>query len=456
MAFVNNHLPGGTDAELCSGTVVAPNVVLTAGHCAVDLTTMTVYPPAQYSVITRSLDWTDTAARQTSAVSRIVVYPGFLKITGTSSLYADGDAALLQLTTPTAAPSIAIASDSDATALYAGGTPGLMAGWGLTSPSGTLPTQLQTGNTVVQNTTYCQQQASRDFGAAFDSFDQICSIDAPTDSTSTCHGDSGGPLIAGNSNGTPVEIAITSWSGCTGSDPDYYTRVDRLSAWITNWIAAMALPTVTTGLPSNVASATAQLNGQVDPNGQATTYSFQWGPTASYGHTAGSNSTNDGSTILPVSTGLTGLQPGTTYHYRLVGTNTNGTTDGGDETFTTAPGPVPGRYRGATRQRWPISLRVRGDRLTALSFSFGLRCTSPRHRQLAFQISPLSGGRMWSFNTTAGLGFSHTFTDNHGARYSVAGRFSAPGRGSGTLDVYWRTHKYGTCRSGTVSWSAKV
>lgn len=99
-------------------------------------------------------------------------------------------------------------------------------------------------------------------------------------------------------------------------------------------------------------------------------------------------------------------------------------------------------------------MRVTCARLTALSFSFGLRCTNPRHRHLAFQISPLGGGRSWTFNTTAGFGFTHIFTDNGGARYSVTGRFRPPGHG--TLSVYWCTHKYGICRSGTIGWSAKL
>ena len=104
------------------GTVVAPNVVLTAGHCALDESTMSLYPPPQYGVVTGSLDWTDAATRQLSPVSRIVVYPGFLKITGSNGIYSDGDAALLELAVPTTAPAIPLASDPGDSGLYAAGT----------------------------------------------------------------------------------------------------------------------------------------------------------------------------------------------------------------------------------------------------------------------------------------------------------------------------------------------
>ena len=390
LAFIENSLPGG-GFDLCTGTVVAPNVVLTAGHCAVDESTMTLYPPQQYGVVTGSLDWTDAATRQLSPVSRVVLYPGFLKITGSNGVYSDGDAALLQLETPTTAPSMPLASDPGDSGLYAAGTPAAIAGWGHTSAGGSTPDQLQWATTVVQSSTYCTQQANDDFGALFDSFDQTCAIDAPTDAAGTCEGDSGGPLVAASPAGGIVQIGITSWAqaSCSTTVPDYFTRTDVLSAWINRWIAAMAPPTVTTTPPSGVGHTSGQLNGQLNPNGSASTYYFQWGTSTAYGSSSTQGSTNNGVGILPVSVTLTGILPGTTYHYRLVASSFNGTNYGTDQTFTTAPSPWAGRYRGKTRQRWPITLRVGGgrSRVTALTFSFRLRCTN--HSPLSYSISPL-------------------------------------------------------------------
>jgi len=353
LAFIENSLPGG-GYYLCTGTIVAPNVVLTAGHCAVDESTMTVYPPQQYGVVTGSLDWTDAATRQLRPVSRVVVYPGFLKIAGSNGeLYADGDAALLQLEIPTAAPAMPLASDPGDSGLYASGTAAAIAGWGLTSAGGSTPDQLQWAITVVQSSTYCTQQANDDFGALFDSFDQTCAIDAPTDAAGTCQGDSGGPLVAASADGGIVQIGITSWAqaSCSTTVPDFFTRTDVLSAWITRWLAAMAPPTVTTTRASSVGQTSAQLNGQLNPNGSAITYYFQWGTSTAYTNTSGTGSTNDGVGMLPVGINITGLSPGTTYHYRLVGSSFNGTTYGADQTFTTTlPRMQPAKARSYARQ----------------------------------------------------------------------------------------------------------
>ncbi len=463
LAFVANTLPNATGVDLCSGTVVAPNVVLTAGHCAVDPASMTPYPLAQFSVVTGSLDWTDATTRQVSAVIRTVAYPGFLTITGANGeIYSDGDAALLELGTPTTAPAITLATDPEDGALYTGGTPATIAGWGLTAGGGgSEPTQLQWANTVVQDGTYCAQQANDQFAAAFDSSDQICAIDSPSDSAGICQGDSGGPIVATRPDGTPVEIAITSWSAssCTTQAPDFFTRTDVLSSWISQWLAAMAPPAAATLTPGTTTESSAQLNGTVDPNGTATSYDFQWGATTAYGNTTPANSTGNGSTALAVNAVISGLSPSTTYHYRLTATNFNGTVYGADQTLTTAsppPSPRAGRYRGHTSQGRPITLRVASNehQLIDLTFSLGLRCTNRRHRHLAYTISPLAGTSTWTLGSDQNLGFADSFTDRDGTRYTVSGTFSTTGSATGTLSAHWRTHEYGTCRSGRVTWSA--
>lgn len=92
-------------------------------------------------------------------------------------------------------------------------------------------------------------------------------------------------------------------------------------------------PTIVTLDATTVTSNSATLNGTINPNGLASTYNFQWGTSVSYGNntTVGNLS---GSATTPVSAAISGLTPGTTYHFRLVGTNSDGTTNGGDKTFT--------------------------------------------------------------------------------------------------------------------------
>jgi secreted trypsin-like serine protease len=339
MAFVEDSVAGAQ----CSGTVVAPNVVLTAGHCVVDESTLDIYPPADFTVATGAADWTDTTLRQLSAVTRIALDPNWRTFTtGTGSTFADQDIALLELATPTTAPTMPLASDPQDAALYTGGTAGAIAGWGLTDPTGTPPTNLQWADTVIQSATYCQQQAPN-IGAQFDAFDQTCAQDAPTNTTSTCPGDSGGPLVAEDATNTVVEIGVTSFgpSPCTGNQPAYFTRVDVLGPWIAATITSMSPPSITTEPATAVGQTSAQLNGEINPNENVTANYFKWGATTAYGNTTPPATTNNGLGTIPASATISGLAPSTTYHFRYVGTSANGTTYGADETFTTAAAPPP-------------------------------------------------------------------------------------------------------------------
>jgi len=66
----------------------------------------------------------------------------------------------------------------------------------------------------------------------------------------------------------------------------------------------------------------------------ATTYYFQWGTTTGYGNTTATTSAGSGSASVNVSAPITGLIPGTPYHFRIVATNSDGTSNGNDLSFT--------------------------------------------------------------------------------------------------------------------------
>jgi hypothetical protein len=111
--------------------------------------------------------------------------------------------------------------------------------------------------------------------------------------------------------------------------------------------AAIALaagaPTAVTGGATSVAATTATLDGTVSPNGNDTTYSFQYGTTTAYGTQTPTQGPIRGNGDKSVSADVTGLSPSTTYHYRVVATNTAGTVNGADLAFTTtAPGTPTG------------------------------------------------------------------------------------------------------------------
>jgi hypothetical protein len=99
-----------------------------------------------------------------------------------------------------------------------------------------------------------------------------------------------------------------------------------------------AAPDVVTGQATDIAKQTAKLSGTVNPNGTATTYTFQFGTSASYGAETTPASAGAGTTSNTVNATLSGLAPGTTYHYRIVASNDKGqSTSGVDRTVTTQP-----------------------------------------------------------------------------------------------------------------------
>jgi len=96
-------------------------------------------------------------------------------------------------------------------------------------------------------------------------------------------------------------------------------------------------PAVTTDAATAITSIGATLNGTVNANGADTAVTFQYGLDTAYGTTVtAAQSPVSGTTDTMVSYALTGLSPNTTYHFRAVGTNSGGTVNGLDATFTTA------------------------------------------------------------------------------------------------------------------------
>ena len=88
-------------------------------------------------------------------------------------------------------------------------------------------------------------------------------------------------------------------------------------------------------LATSVSSDSATLNGTVDPNGKTTTYYFEYGADTSYGSMTASSNAGSGDSAISVNAAINGLISDTTYHYRLVGTNSDGTSSGNDKTFST-------------------------------------------------------------------------------------------------------------------------
>lgn len=139
--------------------------------------------------------------------------------------------------------------------------------------------------------------------------------------------------VTGLQPGTTYHYALVARNfagGVTvGSDETFTTR-------------PLVPPGVSTGGAEDVVGTAATVSGALDPEGLPSTYRFEYGTSTAYGSSspavavfAGSGSISEGVAVT-----IPNLQPGTTYYYRLVASNEDGTSYGADETFATPGYPV--------------------------------------------------------------------------------------------------------------------
>ncbi len=123
-------------------------------------------------------------------------------------------------------------------------------------------------------------------------------------------------------------------SGCTAVGQRIDVASEATATLAEN--RAMIKPYVETNQASAISPAEATLNGVVSPEGASTKYFFEYGTTTSYGTKTAEVSIGSGIANLPESKTITGLQQSTLYHFRIVASNSFGTSLGSDHTFTTS------------------------------------------------------------------------------------------------------------------------
>ena len=109
----------------------------------------------------------------------------------------------------------------------------------------------------------------------------------------------------------------------------------------------------------------ATLNGRVHPRSGSTTWWFEYGQTAAYGAETERLDAGTAGELVPVSSRVTGLTPGTTYHFRTCAQRTGDPVAcGEDRSFTTSSGRLPPGFQesiafsGLTE---PLALRFAAD-----------------------------------------------------------------------------------------------
>jgi secreted trypsin-like serine protease len=232
----------GQYAYQCTGTVIAPSLILTAGHCAENMQTGAPFNPSGFRVVTGAVDPLQPG-QAVSDVLGVIPYPGLRRKVD------DGDVALLVLSTPTSAPPIALAGPAE-TKQLAAGAPATIVGWGKTAyEQTTLTEQLQSAATVVQARKWCRRNAPPFYPRS-----EICAIAPPSFATGVCQGDSGGPLLASGPSGEAIEVGVADhvYGHCSTRHPSVFASVGSVYSWVQTWIAAYRRPTAPPAPPTTL------------------------------------------------------------------------------------------------------------------------------------------------------------------------------------------------------------
>jgi hypothetical protein len=120
-----------------------------------------------------------------------------------------------------------------------------------------------------------------------------------------------------------------------GTSAPFQGSFSTLKRFIPTSPSPCSPPSAATTAASNVATTSATINGTVNPNGLATSVSFEYGLTQAYGNTTSTQSFSGGTGSTNVTVNLSGLLPNSTYHYRVNASSTCGSVSGTDLTFTT-------------------------------------------------------------------------------------------------------------------------
>lgn len=177
-------------------------------------------------------------------------------------------------------------------------------------------------------------------------------------------------------------------------------------------------PSVSTGGADSITSNSATLTGSVNPQGCHTTYAFEYGRSSEGYPNEVIGSAGSGTSPVSVQTySALGLQPSTSYHFRLTAWNSGDEVTGGSSSFTTSPACTKPTVTTEAASSVGISFATLNGKInpngcdTDYTFEYGYAASGTYSKvtgsvgkvngAVSKKVSNLEPGKMYTFRLTA-------------------------------------------------------